>query len=168
VQRAPGRWQHPPGAALWRLCRAASSCCPTTNLTMRPTLPRLPLRRALALLALQAALLGAVGSAEVEVDGDLMRSIDDTVKSLDSNVSLKAGKAAAAEAKELAGLFAQIEVYYVRKRDAQHAVELSRKSMELAAQVAQAVEAEDFDTAADAVSGFIRACKACHNIYKKD
>jgi hypothetical protein len=124
----------------------------------------------LALVLVQAALLGAAGSAEadVEVDGDMMRGIEDTAKSLDSNVALKAGKAALADARELAALFVRIEAYYKRKSDAPHAVDLSRKSHQLAAQVVKAVEGQDFDTASDSVNEFIRACKACHDLYKKD
>jgi hypothetical protein len=126
------------------------------------------LRRILAGLVMQLALLGGAGSAEIEVDGDMMRNIEDTIKSLDSNVSLRIGKAALVDAKELGALFVRIEAYYASRSDAPHAVDLSRKSHLLAAQVVKAVEAQDFDTASDSVNEFVRACKACHELYKKE
>jgi cytochrome c556 len=126
------------------------------------------MRRLLFLLLIQLAWLAPAGSAQIEVDDDLMRNIEDTMKSLDSNVSLKDTRAAAAEARELAQLFVQIEAYYARKGDTPDAVDYSRKSHDLVAQVLRAVEAQDFDTASDAVGQFVKSCKACHQVYKKD
>jgi len=126
------------------------------------------MRRLALFFLIQMGLLWPAGSAQLEVDEDVMRGIEDTMKSLDSNVSLKAGKAATAEARELAELFAQIEAYYLRKGDAADAVLFSRKTHDLAAQVLKSVEAQDFDAAGDAVSLFIKSCKSCHNVYKKE
>ncbi|WP_161974547.1 cytochrome c [Piscinibacter terrae] len=106
-------------------------------------------------------------SAQFEVDSDLMRNIEDTTKSLDSNVSLKDAKSAAAEAKELATLFAQVEDFYARKGDATDAVGFSRKTHDLAEQVIKAVDAGDYDTASTTVIALARSCKSCHEVYKK-
>ena len=126
------------------------------------------MRRAAVVLLVQIALLGSVSTTAMEVDGDVMRSIDETVKSLDSNVTLHDVKAASAEAKELAELFVQIEAHYAKKGDAADAVEFSRQTRLLVAQTLTALLAQDFDTAADAVGALTKSCKTCHNVYKKE
>ena len=50
--------------------------------------------RRLTIVALQFALAGGAPCATFDVDGDLMRGIDDTAKSLDSDVAQKDAKAA--------------------------------------------------------------------------
>jgi cytochrome c556 len=125
------------------------------------------MRQLLIFLALQGALLGSVLCASFEIDADLMRGIEDTAKSLDSNVSQKDAKAVA-EAKELAELFAQIEAYYTRKGGADDAIGFSRNSHALALRAQKAAESQDFDGAADAVGELIRSCKTCHKVYKKN
>jgi cytochrome c556 len=117
---------------------------------------------ALALVATSALCAG------VDVDGDLMRGIDDTAKSLDSNVAQKDAKAAAADARSLVETFAHIESHYGEKPETADAVGFAHHSQELAAQALKAIEAQDFDVAADAVNQLTRSCKTCHEIYKKD
>lgn len=107
-----------------------------------------------------------MAAATFEVDGELMRGIEDTTKSLDSNVALKDKKAAGGEARELAALFVQVESYYSAKANAADAVGWARKTHQLAASVQQSVEAEDYDAAADTVSQLVRSCKTCHEVYK--
>ena len=126
--------------------------------------------RTLIACVLQFALLGtALCAAEaVDVDGDLMRGIDDTAKSLDSEVAQKDGKAAAADARSLVDTFAHIESHYGEKPETADAVGFAHHTQELAAQALKAIEAQDFDTAGDAVAQLTRSCKTCHEIYKKD
>ena len=120
-------------------------------------------------LALCALLLaGAVASADVDVDGDLMRGIDDTAKSLDSNVAMKDAKAAAADARSLVETFAKVESHYGQKQETADAVGFAHHTQELAAQALKAIEANDFDAASDAVAQLTRSCKNCHEVYKKD
>ncbi len=110
---------------------------------------------------------GAFGEG-VDVDGDLMRGIDDTAKSLDSDVAQKDAKAAAAEARSLVETFSKVQSHYGEKPDTADAVGFARKSQELAAQALKAIEASDFDAAGDAVAQLTRSCKNCHDVYKKD
>ena len=120
-------------------------------------------------LALCALLLaGAVASADVDVDGDLMRGIDDTAKSLDSDVAMKDAKAAAADARSLVETFAKVESHYGQKQETADAVGFAHHTQELAAQALKAIEANDFDAASDAVAQLTRSCKNCHEVYKKD
>ena len=119
---------------------------------------------------LQFALLGtALCAADaVDVDGDLMRGIDDTAKSLDSEVAQKDAKAALADARSLVETFARIESHYGQKPETADAVGFAHKTQELAAQALKAIEAQDFDAAGEAVAQLTRSCKTCHEVDKKD
>lgn len=124
------------------------------------------MRKTLIFAALQLVLLGGVLSATFEIRDDDMRDIEDTLKSLDSNVALKDRKAAG-EARELQDYFQQVERFYAAQADKADAVGFSRKTVELAAQVRAAVEAGNFDAAGDAVGLLTRSCKTCHDVYKE-
>ena len=106
--------------------------------------------------------------ASIDVDGDLMRGIDDTAKSLDSNVGQKDAKAAAADARSLVETFARIESHYGEKPETADAVGFAHRTQDYAAQALKAIEANDFDAANTAVEQLTRSCKSCHEVYKKD
>ena len=106
--------------------------------------------------------------AGFDVDADLMRGIDDTAKSLDSNVAQKDAKAAAADARSLVETFAHIEAHYGEKPETADAVGFAHHTQELAAQALKAIDANDFDAANGAVEQLTRSCKSCHEVYKKD
>jgi hypothetical protein len=113
-------------------------------------------------------LAGSALCAGVDVDGDLMRGVDDTAKSLDSNVAMKDDKAAAADARSLVETFARIESHYGEKPETADAVGFAHRTQQLAAQALKAIEAKDFDAAGEAVNQLTRSCKNCHEVYKKD
>jgi cytochrome c556 len=123
--------------------------------------------KTLIVLVGQLLLAGAVAAA-IDIDADLMRAIDDTAKSLDSNVSQKDGKDAAQEARELVETFGRIESHYAEKPDTADAAGFAHHTQELAAQALKAIDANDFDGAADAVNQLTRSCKSCHDVYKKE
>ena len=127
-------------------------------------------QRTLLACVLQFTLLGtALCAADaIDVDGDLMRGIDDTAKSLDSEVAQKDAKAALADARSLVETFARIESHYGQKPETADAVGFAHKTQELAAQALKAIEAQDFDAAGEAVAQLTRSCKTCHEVYKKD
>jgi len=106
--------------------------------------------------------------AGVDVDGDLMRGIDDTAKELDSDIAQKDAKAAATAARSLVETFSHVEARYGEKPETADAVGFAHKTQELAAQALKAIEANDFDAASAAVEDLTRSCKNCHNVYKKD
>ena len=125
------------------------------------------MRRALVVLGALLALAGTARSDQAELDTDLMHSIEDSNKSLASNIAIKEGKGASSDAKELAEMFAQVEAFYVKRGDAADAVELAKKSRALSAQILQSVSASDFGAATDSATTLSRTCKTCHNYYKK-
>lgn len=112
-------------------------------------------------------LTSSVKSAQAEMDIDLMQAIEDTNKSLASNIAIKDHKASTADAKELEQMFSKVETYFVEKGDAPDAVDLSKKSRELSLEIVKAVTAQDFDKATDAATTISRTCRTCHTFYKK-
>ena len=126
------------------------------------------LRQKTTFVVLQFALACAALGAPFDIDGDLMRDIDDTAKSLDSEVAQKDAKAALADARSLVETFARIESHYGQKPETADAVGFAHRTQELAAQALKAIEAQDFDAAGEAVAQLTRSCKTCHQVYKKD
>jgi len=55
----------------------------------------------------------------------------------------------------------------VAKGDAPDAVDLSRKSKELATAIVKAVGSQQFEAATDSATEISRACRSCHTFYKK-
>ena len=125
------------------------------------------MRKITIVLGICGALAGSLVSANTEVSPELMQTIEDTTKSLDSNVAIKDAKAALAEAKELEELFKQVEAHFAQKNGTPDAVAFSQKSKGFASEVAKFVEANDFDAASKAVNSLAKSCKTCHEIYKK-
>jgi len=111
---------------------------------------------------------GPVFSIGFDLTADNMRDIDDTTKSLSSNLATQDKASALKEAQEIDAFFRQVQGYYEAKGSAEDAVDYARKSHELAGQIAKSVAANDLDTAAATVSSLTRICKSCHNAYKTD
>lgn len=104
----------------------------------------------------------------LEVDQDLMQTIEDTNKSLSSNIALENAKGSAIDAQELTGLFEVVEQHFVKKGNADDAVQLSKKSRILASDIVNYVAAKNYEHASNAATELSRACKSCHAFYKKD
>ncbi|RZI84784.1 MAG: hypothetical protein EOP38_07700 [Rubrivivax sp.] len=113
------------------------------------------------------ALATSVKSAQNELDVDLMQAIEDTNKSLSSNIATKNVPASTADAKELEQMFSKVETYFVEKGDAPDAVELAKKSKDLSLEIVKSVTAQDFDTATNSATTISRNCRTCHTFYKK-
>jgi len=121
----------------------------------------------LVALALLAAVFGGVRAADTELDMDLMQTIEDTNKSLASNIATQNAPGSTSDAKELQALFGKVEAHFVAKGDAPDAVDLSRKSRELSEAIVKSVASKDFGTASDSATTLSRTCRTCHTFYKK-
>jgi hypothetical protein len=126
------------------------------------------MQRTLIVFGAVLAVSAGLAFAAVELDTDLMQNIDDTNKSLASNIALKDGKAAIADAKSMNAMFGTVETYFVQKGDAANAVDLTKKSRELTLTIVNAVTSGDYDAATDAATTLSRTCKTCHTFYKKE
>lgn len=125
------------------------------------------MRKLITVFGMLLVLAGLVHAADTELDMDLMQTIEDTNKSLASNIATENGPGSTADAKELQALFGKVEVHFVAKGDAPDAVELSRKSKDLAGAILKSVADKDFSTASGAATDLSRACRTCHTFYKK-
>ena len=126
------------------------------------------MQRKLIVFGAMLSVCAGLALAAVELDTDLMQNIDDTNKSLASNIALKDGNAAIADAKSMNAMFGTVETYFVQKGDAANAVDLTKQSRELTLAIVNAVTANDYDAATDAATTLSRTCKKCHTFYKKE
>jgi hypothetical protein len=133
---------------------------------MRRIVVSLSLPALLAALALTAVPVRSA-EAQAELGTELMQAIEDSNKSLSSNISLKDAKASAADAREINQAFVQVEAYFAARPDAHDAVELARKTRDLTDQIVQSVGGGHFDAAADSATALSRTCRTCHTFYKK-
>lgn len=102
-----------------------------------------------------------------EIDSDLMLAIEEINDSLASNIALREKRASVVDAKELELMFAEVDKFYATKADADEAIKLVKKSLDLASEIVRTVEADNFDSAAGLATDLSRTCKTCHNFYKK-
>ena len=111
----------------------------------------------------------SVMAAEIDFsdfDDELMRSMDDAVKDLDSNVGGQDAKASLANAEVLRDGLAWAEKYFAAKPEAPRGPGLAREGREHVAALVKSIEAGDFDAASNGVRAVVRTCKACHEAYK--
>jgi len=125
------------------------------------------MRNVILLVAASMCLSAGVRSAE-EMSVDLMQNIEDTNKSLSSNIALSNKAGATADAKELTQMFAEVETYFEHKGDAQNAVDLAKQSKDLSNQIVGLVAANNFESATTAATTLSRTCRTCHTFYKKE
>jgi hypothetical protein len=124
--------------------------------------------RTLILLISFFAAFAANVSAEEELETDLMQNIEDVNKSLSSNIALQRVDPSLEDAKQLTGMFEIVEAHFIKKGDAENAVDLSKKSKQLSLDIAKLVTEKNFDTATNLATDLSRTCKSCHTFYKKE
>jgi ribosomal protein L9 len=125
------------------------------------------MRKLIVVFSALAVLGGVVRAADGELDMDLMQTIEDTNRSLSSNIATQNTSGSTSDAKELHDLFVKVESHFVAKGDAADAVDLSRKSIELTDTIVKSVGSKDFGTASEAATTLSRTCRTCHTFYKK-
>ncbi len=121
----------------------------------------------LSTMAILGGVGGVVSAADGDLDMDLMQTIEDTNKSMASNIATQNGAGSTADAKELQTLFGKVEQHFVAKGGADDAVDLSRKSKDLAESIVKSVATKDFTAASESATTLSRNCRTCHTFYKK-
>ena len=101
-----------------------------------------------------------------DFDDSLMRSMDDAIKELDSNVGGQEKQGALANAALLRDGLAQAEKYFSARTDTPRAPGFAREGQQQLALLVQSIAANDFDAASGNVRALARSCKACHQAYK--
>jgi hypothetical protein len=120
-----------------------------------------------AVATLAAAAFAAAADIDYsDFDEELMRSMDDAIKDLDSNVGGQDGAAALANAKVLTDGLGVAEGYFARKPQTPLGAGYARDAQQNLKMLVQSLEAKDFDAAGNQVREVVRSCKACHEAYK--
>jgi hypothetical protein len=120
-------------------------------------------------LGMTITIAATVMAAEIDFsdfDDVLMRSMDDAIKDLDSNVGGQDASASLANAEVLRDGLAWAEKYFSAKPEAPRGPGLAREGQEHLALVVKSIEAGDFEAASTGVRAVVRTCKACHEAYK--
>lgn len=117
------------------------------------------------------ALLGSVAPAAVELDlsdfdDDLMRGMEDSLKSFEPNIAAGNSERALADAQVLWDGFKWTQDYFSNKAGAADAVAISRQALERTRSVIELLQVRDFTNAAAAARETARTCRSCHDIYK--
>jgi hypothetical protein len=124
--------------------------------------------RKLLVLVYFSTIFSTAVFAEEEMEMDLMQNIEDVNKSLASNIALQRVDPSLEDANQLTSMFEVVEAHFVKKGDAENAVDLSKKSKQLSQDIAKLVTEKNFDTATNLATDLSRACKSCHTFYKKE
>ena len=119
-----------------------------------------------ATLAASAALAAATDIDFSDFDDTLMRSMDDAIKDLDSNLGGQDATASLANTQVLSEGLAWAEKYFANKPQAPLGAGYAREGREHLDTIVKAIEAKDFDDASNNVRAVVRTCKACHEAYK--
>lgn len=126
------------------------------------------MRKLIVLIGLSVVLSININAEEVELDQDLMQTIEDTNKSLSSNIALQRVDPSIEDAKQLTSMFEIVEAHFIKKGDAENAVDLSKKSKALSQDIAKLMNDKNFDAATNLATDLSRTCKSCHTFYKKE
>src|SRR4051812_29017893 len=117
-------------------------------------------------LAAAAALAATTEIDFSDFDDTLMRSMDDAIKDLDSNLGGHDDAAALANTKVLNDGLSWAEKYFAGKPEAPLGAGYAREARQHLDSIVQSIAARDFDGAAGNVRAVVRTCKACHEAYK--
>ena len=117
------------------------------------------------------ALLVTLASAAANIDltdfnDDIMRNMDDTVKTLDSDLAGHDGKSAQTDARVIQDGLHWAEDYFTRKGNVADAVQLAKRGEDLASDVAKSAASNDFDAALASYDSLVKTCRRCHDAYK--
>ena len=126
------------------------------------------MRKLIVLVYLSMIFAAATHAEEAEMEMDLMQNIEDVNKSLASNIALQRIDPSLEDAKQLTSMFEIVEAHFIKKGDAENAVDLSKKSKQLSQDIAKLVTEKNFDTATNLATDLSRTCKSCHTFYKKE
>jgi len=117
-------------------------------------------------LAATAAFAATVEIDYSDFDDSLMRSMDDAIKDLDSNLGGQDAAAALSNTQVLSEGLAWAEKYFANKPETPLGAGFARDGQQHLRAIVQAIESKDFDAAGNTVREVVRTCKACHEAYK--
>jgi len=122
--------------------------------------------RKLMLLFVFLTVSGSVTA--ITLDEDYMQTMEDRQKSLSANIGIQNAKGANEDAGAMIEMFSEVSAYYLKKGNAQDAVDWSNESRELATVIIKYLAGKDYDNATVSATKMAKTCKDCHRLYKKE
>jgi hypothetical protein len=101
-----------------------------------------------------------------DFNDDVMRDLDDTMKRLDSDISLRDAKSVASDSALIREGLQYAQDYFTKKGNVDDAVRWARQGRDLAEAVAGAAQANDYDTSLNKYDLLVKTCRSCHDVYK--
>jgi cytochrome c556 len=125
------------------------------------------MRKALALIGgcVLFTFVTGLHAEEDEAYKQLMKGVGATFSSLGKNVQAKKAEAAAEDGEKLAGLFKQVEDFWVKSNTAD-AIAFAQAAQKASSEAAASAKANVFDEASAAVGSVGKNCKGCHDAHK--
>ena len=122
-------------------------------------------------LLLAGFLILSAGAAQAamdfsDYDDEMMRTLDQTVKYFEPDISGKNSRGATEDAQILLEGFKYAEDYFAKKEADGDGAKIAQQGKEYVATALKSVEQKDFDNAAAAAREAARTCRSCHDAYK--
>jgi hypothetical protein len=111
-------------------------------------------------------LAGTVNLDLSDFDDDVMHGLDDTMKTLDSDIATRNVKSVAGDTRSIQESLSWAQEYFTRKGNLDDAVRWAKQGQDFAAAIARSAEASDFDTSLSKYDSLVKTCRACHDVYK--
>ncbi|MDB6062207.1 MAG: hypothetical protein JWM78_2310 [Verrucomicrobiaceae bacterium] len=127
------------------------------------------MRKLVAVLGICLAVSASLVVAEIDLsdfDDDVMRTMDDTNKFLEPDITAKNVKNATEGVEILRQGLKWTEEYFVHKGNTDDAVKLAQEGQQHITAILASMSANDFDKAAASARDLTKNCRACHDLYK--
>ncbi|MDO9399496.1 MAG: hypothetical protein Q7T79_02320 [bacterium] len=126
------------------------------------------MRKMIKLCGVIFVLVTGIVYAEAEFDfEELMEKIDTNSHNLQGNISSKDATATIALAKQMQSDFKLVEGFFAKRGNAADAVADAKLYEDMAAEIVQFVEANNFEAASNKAIEISKSCDmACHDTYK--
>jgi hypothetical protein len=120
-----------------------------------------------AVLVMSGVLVYAAANIDLtDFDDDVMKNMDDSVKSLDTDLATHDVRSAQIDAGTIRDGLHYAEEYFTRKGNVADAVQWAKQGGELASNVAKSAASNDFEAASASYDSLIKTCRRCHDAYK--
>ncbi|HVL01696.1 MAG TPA: hypothetical protein VM553_17880 [Dongiaceae bacterium] len=101
-----------------------------------------------------------------DIDGELMKAMEDTNKFLEPDIGGRNKDSAKEGAQFLLEGLQWTEQYFASKGPVADAVKISQEGQQHARDILQALDKDEFEKAAAAARLLTKNCKSCHDLYK--
>lgn len=101
-----------------------------------------------------------------DYDDELMRTLDQTIKYFEPDVTAGNAEGSAEDAGTIRDAYKWMEGYFAKKGNAEQAVQIAQQGEGYLDTAMKALAAKNLDAAGDAAHDLGRTCRSCHDIYR--